>query len=420
MDRYVRRGLALGAVFVVVAAAGWDWPGFRGPNGSGVSNDRGLPVKWGPEENVAWKTELPGPGGSSPVICGDRVFLTCYTGYGLPRGGKGDIKDLRRFVLCLDRQTGKILWQREVETKLPENDYNRYISEHGYTSSTPVCDSERVYVFFGRSGVVAFDLDGKQLWQVDVGKGLNSWGSAASLLLYKDLLIVNAAVEKSSLTALDRKTGKEVWRTKGIRDNWSTPVIVEVPGGKTELVLNQGFLVGYDPDTGQELWTCDLVETPAAISSPAVKNGIVYAMGSGSGGRTVMAVRAGGKGDVTKTHVLWKQKLGANVPSPLIYGDYLYFASSRVACLKADTGQLVYQEDLYRGGRDYVSPVAGDGKVYVFTRQNGAYVLAAGPKFEQLAHNDLGDPSAFTGSPAISHGQIFTRSDRYAYCIGKK
>jgi outer membrane protein assembly factor BamB len=420
MRAHPHRLLAVALLLGAAAAAGANWPGFRGPRGDGVSPDRGLPVKWGPDENVVWKTKLPGPGTSSPIVWGDRVFLTCDTGREAAR--KNDVAKVRRHLLCVDRKSGKILWQKDVPAKLPENDYNRYLQEHGYVSSTPVTDGERVYVFFGRTGVLAFDFAGSLQWHVEVGQYLNSWGSAASLVLYKDLLIVNASVESSALLALDRKTGKRVWRLGGIRDCWTTPVLVEVPGGKQELVFNTpGQLLGIDPEKGTKLWECEGVETTTPTSSPVAHNGIVYAMGAAmKGTRAVMAVRPGGRGDVTKTHVVWKQKGGTNHSSPLVYQGRLYYVTGLITCLKADTGKPLFNERLYEANMEYVSPVAADGKIFVFTRRSGAYVLEAGDKLKVLAHNELGDRNIFNGSPAISGGQLFVRSDTYLYCLGSK
>ncbi len=414
-------GVVTAGVLIASAAAGADWPGFRGPRGDGVSADRGLPLKWSADENLVWKTKLPGPGTSSPVVCGDRVFLTCFTGYGGPGFRDGDLDKLRRHLLCVDGKSGKVLWTQDVVPLMPENEWNNYLTQHVYASSTPATDGERVYVFFGRTGVLAYDLDGKKLWQTEVGKALNSWGSAGGLVVYKDLVIVNASVESTSLIALDRMTGKQVWKYKGVADCWSTPLLLEVPGGKTEVVVNTlGLVLGFDPEKGEELWRCDGITVTASTSSPTVGRGVVYVMGAGSGGNVTMAIRAGGRGDVTKTHVLWKAKTGANHCSPILVGDYLYYVSGQVWCLRADTGQIVHQERLYRSNQEYVSPVAADGKLFAFTRRNGTFVLRATEKPEKLAHNELGDASDFNASPAVAGGRFFVRSNEYLYCLGEK
>jgi hypothetical protein len=412
--------LALGVLCFGMASVLADWPGFRGPTQDGASPERGLPVKWGPEQNIVWKLKLPGPGSSSPIVWKDRVFLTCYSGYGT-LDGKGELAKLQRHLLCIERDTGKVLWQKDVPAKMPESPYSKQIAEHGYTTSTPATDGERIYVFFGRTGVFAFDLSGKELWQVEVGKYLNNFGSAGSPLLYKDLVIVNATVESSSLVALEKITGKEVWRTKVYGDCWSTPALATV-GGKTEIVLNGlNDLLGFDADKGTKLWKCDVPSSAYASSTPVIRNGIIYLMGAGADGRWFMAVRPGGKDDVTKTHVLWTQtKAGASYCSPLLIGERLYYFSALAGCLKADSGAIVYHDRLASLGTEYSSPVLADGKIYLFTRRKGAYVLSAKDKLEVLAENSLGDATDFNASPAVSNGRLFVRSQQYLYCIGEK
>jgi outer membrane protein assembly factor BamB len=411
------RSLPLAVAGLLLAAGGADWPGFRGPGGLGVAEDRGMPVRWGPAENLLWKKELPGPGSSSPIVSGGKVFVTCYSGYGTGPGG--DMDRLRRHLLCLEGKTGDLLWQKDVTPRLPETRYGGFIREHGYASSTPATDGERVFVFFGRTGVLAFDFEGRQLWQTPLGNALNGWGSAASPLLYGDLVLVNASVESNSLLALDKRSGKEVWRVKGVSDSWSTPVLVPVPGGGHEVVINTpGVVLGFHPGTGEKLWECAGIEGSMATSTPVARDGVVYVMGSGTEGRATLAIRAGGRGDVAKTHLLWKQKAAGGVCSPVLYGDHLYWVNGGAWCLRADTGRIVFQERLYEARQEYSSPVAADGKLFVFTRRNGAFVLGAAGKFERLAHNDLGDGSPFNSSPAVSDGRLLVRSDKYLYCIG--
>ena len=197
------------------SASAGDWPRFHGPDGSGVSLDKQpLPVTWSETENLKWKAKLPGPGSSSPIVVGNRVVVTCWTGYGADPDHEGDEKDLRRHVICLDRDSGKVLWDQTVEPVLPEDPYSGQFTQHGYASHTPVSDGKRIYVFFGKTGVLAFDLEGKKLWQTSVGTGSGShgWGTASSPILYKDLVIVPASAESKSLVALNQADGKEVWR----------------------------------------------------------------------------------------------------------------------------------------------------------------------------------------------------------------
>jgi outer membrane protein assembly factor BamB len=407
------------ALFLVPALAG-DWPGFRGPGSSGVSDEANLPAKWSDTENLVWKLDLPGFGSSSPIVWGDKVFVTCYTGYGVDRRNPGNQQDLARHLLCIDRKAGKVLWDKEVKAKLPEQEYpGRFMAQHGYASSTPTTDGEHIYDFQGKTGVFAYDVMGKELWHADVGDKLYMWGTGTSPLLYKDLVIVNAGVESNSLIALNKKTGKEEWKTPGVSGCWGSPVLVDVPGGKPEIVLSFPRAVrGFDPETGKELWKCEGLQDGYLCPSVVSKEGVVFVIGARSGG--ALAVKAGGSGDVSTTHVLWRKQVGSRVPSPAIHGDYLYWVNDggTAYCLKTKDGEKVYQEKV--NGSFYASIVIADGKIYAVSQNAGAFVLAVGPKFEQLAYNKLADDSTFNGSPAISQGQLFLRSDKSLYCIGKK
>jgi outer membrane protein assembly factor BamB len=356
------------------------------------------------------------------VTLGDRIFLTCYSGYALETKNPGTMADLRRHILGVDRGTGKIVWTKEFEPVLPEHKYEGEGSYHGYSSSTPTTDGKHLFVFFGKSGVFCLDLDGNQVWLTAVGKGTSGWGSAASPLLYKDLLIVNASVESGALVALDKGTGKEVWRAPGISSAWNTPVLVTPPNGEVELVVSvQDRLVGLNPDTGKELWRAEGVHLYVCPSVVA-HDGVVYAIG---GGHTSLAVRAGGRGDVTKTHTLWRVKKGSNVSSPIYHDGHLYWANDHggvVNCQDAATGKFTYQERLKpSAGIIYGSPVLADGRLYYVSQRGGTYVVAATPKFELLAHNVIaGDDSRANASIAVSHGRLLLRTDQYLYCIGKQ
>jgi outer membrane protein assembly factor BamB len=417
--------LALVAACTVSAA---DWRQFRGPGGLGISDEKGLPTTWSAKNNIVWRTKLPGPGGSSPVTVGNRIYLTCYSGYALDAKDPGKMEDLRRHLVCVDRKTGNILWTKDFEPVLPEHKYAGEGSYHGYSSSTPTTDGERLYVFFGKSGVYCFDLDGKQLWHVSVGTRTDGWGSAASPLLYKDMVIVNASVESGALVALDKMTGKEVWRAPGIKQAWNTPVLVTLPSKELELVISiQDRVLGLDPDKGTELWRAEGVHRYACPSVVA-HDGVVYAIG---GGHTSLAVRAGGRaggrpgsrGDVTKTHGVWRMKKGSNVSSPVYHDGHLYWADESkgiLYCQEAATGKFVYDERLNPApGLIYASPVLVDGKLYYVSQRNGTYVVPAEPKFKLLAHNVFeDDKSRANASPAVSDGQLLLRTDQYLYCIG--
>jgi outer membrane protein assembly factor BamB len=384
----------------------------------GTSDEAGLPVKWSASENVAWKTPLPGPGASSPIVHGNHIYLTCYTGYFVPDQPGGSLDDLQRHLIALDRQTGKVLWDQSVAAKLPEESR---IRDHGYAASTPAADAERVYVFFGKTGVFAYDHDGRRLWEANVGSGTHGWGSAASPVLYKDLVFINASVESSSLLALDRQSGKEKWRAGGIRESWNTPVIVTAAGGREELVVAcQGELLAFNPASGEKLWSCKTDIGWYMVPSVVAAEGVVYCLG-GRSGVAGLAVRAGGRGDVTATHRLWSSTRGSNVTSPVYHDGHLYWMHEQrgvAYCAKADSGEVVYEQRLDRAGQVYASALLAEGRLYYFTRDGKTFVLAAMPKFNQIAQNDLSDRSLFNGSPAVNGKQLLVRSDKFLYCLG--
>jgi len=408
------------AFLSLVLFAGADWTRLRGPAASGISSDTGLPIKWSATENVVWKTALPGKGGSSPITLKGKIFLTAYSGYGLDRSKPGAQEDLTHHVLCFNRVDGKIIWEKKGKARLPEQEYNKgHIDLHGYASATPVTDGESLFVFFGRSGVRAYDLDGKLLWHALVGSNVNGWGSASSPILFGDLVIVNASIESESLLALNKKTGQEVWRATGIRESWSTPAVVELPDGKRELVLSMhSKILGFDPATGERLWECAGVPDYVVPMTVADK-GVVYITGGRSS--TTLAVRAGGRGDVTETHRLWVLNKGCKVPSPLVHDGLLYWVSNldTAACIKADTGEVIYHRRLSKRGAFYGSVVMAEGRLYAVSKMRGTVVLAAGKEFKELARNDLGDQSLFNATPVITDGRLLLRSDRFLYCIGK-
>jgi outer membrane protein assembly factor BamB len=417
--------VAVCLVLCALPAGSADWPSFRGPHSAGLSDDKDLPATWSEKENLVWKTALPGPGGSSPIIFGDRIFVTCWTGYFLPGESADDEKNLKRHLLCLDRKKGTILFDKEIDAVLPEAKLDRNGSLNGYASSTPVTDGERVYVFFGKTGVLAFDFEGKQLWQTSVGTGTNRWGSAASPVLYKDLVIVNASVEGQSLVALRKKDGKQAWKCPGIDRAWNSPVLVDVKDGKQELVVRvTKSIVGIEPATGKKLWHCDGFSDGYVCPTVVAKDGVIYSLGGRFQGANV-AVRAAGEGDVTKSNKLWSIKVRGlpSIGSPALKGDHLYWVADNgtAFCIKAKDGEKVYAEALRDSGTLYASVTIAGDKMYAVSRNKGTFVLAASPKFELLGHNTFeNDKSVFNASPAVSKGQLFLRSDKYLYCIGKK
>ena len=394
-----------------------DWPQFRGPGGLATSADKDVPLTWSAGENIVWKTELPGAGTSSPIILGDKIFLTTYTGFNLP-GDRGSMENLKLHVVCLSRD-GKILWKTDFDPKLPEQEKIR--DDHGYASSTPVADADRVYAFFGKSGVVALNHDGEKIWQADVGSKLNGWGSGASPVLHKELLLVNASVESESLVALDKHTGREVWRAKGIREAWNTPLVVQTEDGKTEIsVAIPHKILGFDPDTGKQLWSCATGIFWYMAPSMVAHDGVVYSVGGRSGGG--LAVKSGGEGDVTDSHRVWLGKKGSNVTSPIYHDGHLYWMHEALGiayCAKADTGDIVYEERVPRSGQVYASPVLADGKIYYLTRDGKMFVVAAKPQYELLATNTLGERGTYNSSPAITDSRLYLRTNKNLYCIGK-
>lgn len=440
------------AAMAATSAAAADWTRFRGPNGSGIATDeKPVPDSWSASKNRKWKTELPGPGASSPIVVGDRVFVTAWSGYGVDRGGSGDMEDLRRHLVCIDRNTGETLWSKTVEPDLPEDRYTGTFAQNGYASHSPVSDGQRVYVFFGKTGVLAYDLDGNQLWHKKVGSGLDprNWGSASSPILYKNLLIITASAESKSLIALNKETGEEVWKktADGFAGVWGTPVLVEIDENRTDLVLAvPNEIWGFNPDTGKFVWYCLAMRNNSYCSSLVAENGVVYAIESMGGGS--IAVRAGGEGDVTDTHIVWSGRDNSRIATPLVHEGRIYFVARNVAnCLDASDGSRVYRTPLTggtaaaappgggggrtpggfgggggRGGQEYSSPIAAGGKVYYVSRSGDGYVYKLGDKLEQVSTNRLSDARGeeFVATPAVSDGELFIRSNTHLYCIAEK
>jgi outer membrane protein assembly factor BamB len=421
----------LSFLMLVHSAAGADWPQFRGPGGQGVSSDTNVPLQWSDTKNLKWKTALPGPGASSPIVSGNYVFVTCYSGYGADPREPGRLEDLKRHLLCLHRATGKVVWSRSVDAVLPEDRFGGMgITEHGYASNTPVTDGQRVYVFFGKSGVLAFDLQGKQLWRANVGHESSNrrWGSSASPILLGDKLIINASEESRSILALDKLTGKQLWKADGaaLELTYATPAIVELADGRNEIVIGVPNEVwGLNPETGKLAWYAETAMNGNVAPSPVAAQGVVYLMGGYPQQQTVV-IRAGGKGDVTRSHVLWTSRDSSYIPSPVWHQGNLYWVNDQgvANCVEAATGKSLYRERLPRAagggpGKPFYASVALSGdRLYAVSRTAGTYVLPPKPPFEVLAHNQLSsDPSEFNASPAVSDGQIFLRSNRFLYCV---
>ena len=422
-----------------------DWPRFRGPNGTGVSSeDRVPPTSWSPSEKISWKSPLPGPGVSSPIVIGDRVFVTCWSGYGLDRRNPGNIADLKRHLVCLDRKSGEILWDKKIDAVLPEDPYSGAgVPTHGYASHTPVSDGERVYVFFGKTGALAFDLEGNQLWQTKVGSESDPrrWGSSSSPILFENVLIVTASAESEALVGLDTKTGKEIWKAEaaGLANTWGTPALSKVNDTRTELVIAVPYEVwGLDPATGKFHWYAEVPSSDQANSSILTEGGVAYSISGGRGGGGSSAVKAGGKDEVTDSNILWKGRASGRFGTPVLHEGRIYSISSTLAsCMDAKTGNVIYEERIASprssdsgnqggrrggfGGSDYTSPVIAGDAIYYVKGSGETIVLKTGDKFEQVGTNRITEENErFMASPAISDGALFIRSDRNIYCISEK
>lgn len=398
-----------------------DWPRFRGPGGNGDASGEKIPSEFGDTTNLKWKTKLPGAGSSSPIVIGERVFVTCYSGKG---------SSLKRQLVSVDRKTGTVQWTKIVDAVQPEDAYRGYLTEHGYASNTPVANAKLVFAFHSKSGVYAYDHTGQELWRKTVGTRSSNrrWGSAASLILYKDLVIVNAADEGRAIYAFDQKTGEEKWRfdAASLELAFGTPTLVKVSDERTDLAIAvPGEVWGINPDTGKLTWRCNTKLT-GNVSPTIVSGGnVVYAFGgyrsSGS-----QAIRVGGEGDVTDTHTVWSGRNSSYVATPLLYDGHLYWVDDRgqAFCINAETGEQDYRErleGLSSGGRPvYASPVKIGENIVVVSRTSGVFVIAADLEFKVIAHNKFAsDDSQFNGTPAVSNGEMFLRSDQFLYCVGE-
>jgi outer membrane protein assembly factor BamB len=398
--------LPLWAAFTPCRAA--DWPRWRGPDGNAVADAAPLPQRWDATHNVRWKVPVPGAGFSSPIVCGPRLFLTAAFEHGT-----------RRTVHCLDRDSGQTLWSREVRDDDPE----QTSAMTGHAASTPVTDGRHVVAFFGNAGAICYDQGGKLLWHRRLGTFDTELGLASSPVIDRDrvLLVCDHDGDRftsfdSFLIALDLATGQTTWKTdrRDLYRSWSTPLLVPRAGGRRELIVNgQDHLRAYDPETGQLLWQVGGM-TGWVTPSPVFGHGLVFATSGRSG--PVLAVRTGGTGDVTASHVAWQHPTaGPYVCSPVLYGDYLYVHTEVgiLSCYHAPTGKLQYRERL--AGKFYASAAAGDGKVYVTNEDGTTFVVRAGPRFELLARNALGEYCL--ASPAFAGGELFLRTEHHLYCI---
>lgn len=412
-----------------------DWTRFRGPDGSGVAVDSdSLPTMWSPTANLAWKTPLPGPGASSPIIVDGKAFVTCYSGYGLNQENPGDIENLFRHLVCVDMQTGKVLWQKDVKAALPEDPYSGIgVTAHGYASHTPVSDGQNIYAFFGKSGVHAFDMDGNELWQADVGKESDptKWGSSSSPVVYNNTVIVTASAESQAIIGLDKQTGKELWRqeAEGLDGMWGTPTLVKIDEDRTDLVMCVAKeLWGLDPNSGKLRWFADATGAQQAYASVILNGKRVLAF-TGRGGGSI-AIDAGGSGDVSKTNTVWTGGETTSFASPVRHKSKVYVVSSGVVnVVDEKTGEKVKQVRLagaqQTGGRfgslDYPSPIVVGDRMFYLNGSGQMFVFDLTNELKQIAINRLTtDAETFWGSPAVSDGRMVLRSSKNLYCVADK
>ena len=398
-----------------------DWPQFRGPNGNAEA-DAQTPIAWSDSKNVLWKSTIPGSGSSSPIVIGERIFLTSFSGYGIDPDNPGNKSELKLHTQCFDKTNGKLVWDQAIQASSNEQKCTRRVADHGYASGTPASDGDSIFSYFGVSGCVAYDLNGKKKWHNDqLGTKTAGFGSASSPVVDDQHVYVNASIESNTLFALDKKTGKVAWKRSEINRAWTTPCLAKNEQGKMELIINQkGMLFGLNPADGSELWSCKGIED-YVVPVPISHNGIIYCLGGRS--NRAMAVRLGGTGDVTETHRLWIGNVGANVTSPVLHDGYLYWASDKgiANCLKASDGSVVFRERMPSKMRVYASIVRGGDHLYLTTRDRGVWVLEAKPEFSPVGLNQFeSDENLFNASPALDGDRILLRNNEFLYCIGKK
>ena len=423
-----------------------DWPQWRGPSGNGVSSDSGLPTHWSASEHIAWKVSLAGLGASSPIVWGDRVFVTSQTGSVPVQQGQHpqlarDDQDLARqenpiggrgmktaasgegvslIVEAFRRSDGSRLWKYSARAT---GEFPELHEKHNLATPTPVTDGILLYAWYGNGQLVALDMDGSLVWTRHLGTEYSSfktpWGHGSSPVLYKDVLILLCDhIQNSYLLALDKSTGKERWKVdRGSgRVSHSTPLVVEAPKGDELIVNSSERIDAYNPASGEFLWHAGSKrQTP--IPSPVFHNGVIY-LSRGYRNSDFMAIQPGGRGDVSASNILWRAPSGASyVPSILYYDGLLYVTNEVgiVMCSESETGKPVWRQRL--GGIFFASPVAGGRKIYMVSETGETFVLRAGRKADILARNDLGE--RIIASPAISNGRLFLRSDGTLFCISE-
>jgi outer membrane protein assembly factor BamB len=434
-------------VLLASAPMAANWPQWRGPSGLGVSTESGLPVTWSAGENLAWSVALAGSGSSSPIVWNNRVFVTSQVGVARRRDGShptlarddaalvareraiggqrgnptGAAGPIELVVESFNRADGRRLWEHRLQAEGP---FPELHEKHNLATPTPVTDGRYLYVWFGTGQIAALDSSGARVWMRHLGKEYSpfdvSWGHGSSPVLYKDLVILLCDHQSASyLLALDARTGAQRWKAdRGAgRVSFSTPLLVPGAAGD-ELVVNSSERIdAYDPATGRLLWYADAPrQTP--VPSAVFHDGVIY-MTRGYRNSPYLAIRPGGRGDVSASHVLWRAPGGGSYVSSLLYYDGLLYLTNDVGvltCADATTGARVWQARL--DGVFFASPVGADGKVYFVSETGETIVVRAGRTPEILARNDLGE--RLVASPAIAGGRIFLRSDARLFAIGRK
>lgn len=399
--------LALPAAPNVPASA---WPRWRGPLENGHSRESDIPKKWS-DADVVWKTKLPGSGQSSPIIWGDRIFLTSSVDDGK-----------QRVVYAVDRKSGKLLWEHTAWQGEPE----KLHAWNSWASSTCATDGEVLIAFFGRGGLHGYSLDGKHLWTRDLGRFESPWGVAACPVIVGDLVIQNCDSEAdASLSAFDKKTGKDVWKTPRPNNRgWSTPVMVKTEK-RSELVLNgHDGVRGYDPATGKELWYCKSFSGRGEPTVTEGEKGLLFVANGLAG--DFYSIKPGGEGDVTATHMAWHvpRKGGRDIPSPIVVGKYILMVDTGgiATCYDTTDGHEYWKGRLATGPKFTASPIAVGGLAYFTNERGTTFVVEPAATLKIVEENLLtaGDDEIFRATPAPCDGQLFIRSTEFLYCIGKK
>jgi len=432
-------------LFLGALAQAQNWPSFRGPGASGVAEGK-APQEWDATKgvNIIWKTEIPGLAHSSPVIWGDRVYVTTAVSSDAKavfrHGLYGDVDpspDVSKHswrIYCLDKRTGMIIWEKVAHEGVPRTKRHPKSSQ---ASSTPATDGKHIVAFFGSEGLYTYDADGKLLWKQDLGS-LNAgwfydpdyeWGIGSSPIIYKNLVIVQCDIQKNSfVAAYDINDGHRLWLTPREEiPSWGTPTIYEGQPRPELITHATKFIRAYDPLTGKELWRLS-GNSEVTTPTPFVAHNLIFVTNGYRVIQPIYAIRAGGSGDITlkdgqesSDFIAWSKKRGGPYMStPVVYGDHLYVCSTQgiIACYNAKTGERLYQQRLGEGGAYTASPVAADGKVYFTSEDGDVFVVRAGSKYELLATNAIGE--VCMASPAISDGMLFVRAEHHVFAIGQR